>query len=492
MNDGTFDDQMMDGNAMQTEQVEPMDDIDILTSIATDGRVVPMPPTMPEGNGGISMPKPVPSFLGQSQPTSSTTTGAFWPKPSETYAQMGVPDSLVEALIFKHLLAIGANTGRGIAMELCLPGKPTMTLMADLKNKQFVVYKGNASMGDFEYTLTESGRERARKYLEECTYNSAAPVPLSDYVKAIKTQSIENEHPGPDQLRAAFKDLLINDAMLGRLGPAVNSARGLFLFGYPGNGKTSIAERITSCFGTDIWIPKALFVEGEIIQLFDPQCHEMVGNGQSSLVKGQEHDTRWIRIKRPTIVVGGELVMSSLELQFNRITKIAEPSVQLKSNCGTLVIDDFGRQRMEPIELLNRWIVPLEKRYDYLTLSNGKKIQVPFDQLIIFSTNLEPKQLVDDAFLRRIPYKINVPDPSESEFRALMKIMAQKYEMDYNESAVNHLIEGHYRANNRPFRCCHPRDLLLQIVNQSRYSRREAVMTVEGFDQACANYFTLL
>lgn len=474
---------------------EPLD-LEALTSIAADGRVVPTNSPSAEGESrSASAMRPAPSIATPPAMTpspASKSSNGFLPRPCETYAQMGIPDSLVEALVFKHLMAAGANTGRGIAMELCLPGKPTMALMAELKNRQFVVYKGNASMGDFEYTLTESGRERARKYMEECTYNGAAPVPLADYVKAVKAQSIETEHPGPEQLRAAFHDLLINDAMLGRLGPAVNSGRGLFLYGYPGNGKTSIAERVTSCFGSDIWIPKALFVEGEIIQLFDPQCHEAVGSGQPSIVKGQEHDTRWLRIKRPTIVVGGELTMSSLELQFNRITKIAEPSVQLKSNCGTLVIDDFGRQRMEPIELLNRWIVPLEKRYDFLTLSNGKKIQVPFDQLIIFSTNLEPKQLVDDAFLRRIPYKINVPDPSESEFRELMRIMAGKFGMAYDESAVTHLIDAHYRANHRPFRCCHPRDLLLQIVNQARFARREPRMTIEGFDQACANYFTLL
>ncbi len=424
--------------------------------------------------------------------TSGSANGLFFPPETETLAQTGLPDALIESLIFKHLMAVGSNTGRGIARDLCLPGKPTHTMLADLKARQFIVYKGSASMGDFEYTLTDAGRERARSYIEECTYAGCAPVPLRNYVESVKAQTITSEHPGMDALREAFSDLLISEHMFETLGPAINSGRGMFLYGYPGNGKTSIAERITMCFGTQIWIPKAIYIEGQIIQFFDPQCHERVGSDAPSIVKGAAHDTRWIKIKRPTIVVGGELTMESLELCYNPNTKITEPSLQMKSNCGTLVIDDFGRQRMNPIELLNRWIVPLEKRYDYLTLSNGKKIQVPFDQLIIFSTNLEPKELVDDAFLRRIPYKINVHDPSEAEFRELLGIMARILEVEPNGESVDYLIEEHYRKKDRPFRCCHPRDLLLQIKNRAKFVKEPARMSHEGFDAACENYFAVL
>ncbi|MHC5110723.1 MAG: ATP-binding protein, partial [Planctomycetota bacterium] len=277
-----------------------------------------------------------------------------------------------------------------------------------------------------------------------------------------------------------------------RLGPAINSGRGLFLYGFPGNGKTSIAERITGAFGMNVWIPRALFIEGETVQLYDPQSHVAVGSDQPSIVRGESYDRRWIKIKRPTIVVGGELQMSALELQYDLNTKITEAPLQLKSNCGLLLIDDFGRQRMDPVELLNRWIVPLEKRFDFLTLFNGKKIEVPFNQLIVFSTNLEPKDLVDDAFLRRIPYKINVANPCEDEFRKLMQIMAGKLGIEYSEPAVNHLISHHYHEASREFRCCHPRDLLEQIINQSRFLNCTPVMTPETFDSACQNYFTLL
>jgi hypothetical protein len=203
-------------------------------------------------------------------------------------------------------------------------------------------------------------------------------------------------------------------------------------------------------------------------------------------------DRRWVRIRRPTIVVGGELTMDSLEVTLNRSTGISEAPLQLKSNCGTLVIDDFGRQKMSTDTLLNRWIVPLEKRFDYLNLPNGKKIQVPFDQLIVFSTNLEPKDLVDEAFLRRIPYKIEIIDPSEQEFRDLMKLMCGRLGFEHEEGPINYLIETHYRKVNRHFRCCQPRDLLLQVKNYCLFRKTPPKLTNENFDLAVENYFAVM
>jgi predicted ATPase with chaperone activity len=281
--------------------------------------------------------------------------------------------------------------------------------------------------------------------------------------------------------------------MLRKLGPAVNSGRGLFLFGAPGNGKTSLAERITKAFGQSIWIPRALGIDGEIMRLFDPTNHEeMPLAKEEGLLQMHKIDQRWIRIRRPTIVVGGELTMENLEVTLNTATGISEAPVQLKSNCGTLLIDDFGRQKMRVDELLNRWIVPLEKRYDFLNLPSGKKIQVPFDQLIVFSTNLEPKKLCDDAFLRRIPYKVEVMDPSEPEFRELFKIMCPLVGVEYNEDALSHLIATHYTAKNRPFRCCQPRDLLMQVRNLCRFEQREAKMSRGDMDFAVDNYFAVM
>jgi DNA-binding PadR family transcriptional regulator len=417
----------------------------------------------------------------------------FVPIEPTSFREAGLTDSEVEALILKFLLNRGSSTGREIADQVRLPFKLVDELLRQMKSDQLVVYRGSAPMNDYLYSITDMGRERGRRYLEQCTYFGSAPVSLSDYVASVKAQSIEKQRPTVDALRRAFADLLLSQRMLNRLGPAINSGRGLFLYGAPGNGKTSIAERATRAFGQTIWIPRALGIEGQIIRLFDPAAHEVMPlEAYDGLLDQSRIDKRWVRIRRPTIVVGGELTMESLEITTNATTNISEAPLQLKSNCGTLVIDDFGRQRIRTDELLNRWIVPLEKRYDFLNMPNGKKIQVPFEQLIIFSTNLEPKDLVDEAFLRRIPYKIEVQDPSEEEFRELFRLMAPKLGFVYHEEAVDHLIQRHYRAVKRPFRCCQPRDLLLQVRNFCYYQDQPLEMTKENFDVAVENYFAVV
>lgn len=417
----------------------------------------------------------------------------FVPREPTTFREAMLNEAEAENIALKYLLSCGSSSGRQVADQMKLPFKMIDEMLFQLKSDQLVVYRNSAVAGDYQYQLTDMGREKAKRLTEHCTYYGAAPVHLRDYVASVGMQSLTKRNPSAEDLSRAFDDLKVNDRMLRRLGPAINSGRGLFLFGAPGNGKTSIAERITRSFGDTIWIPRAISIDGEIIRLFDPSNHQVApldkGDG---IIQNINVDRRWIRIQRPTIIAGGELTMDSLEVTLNRSTGISEAPLQLKSNCGTLVIDDFGRQRMSTDELLNRWIVPLEKRYDFLNLPNGKKIQVPFDQLIIFSTNLEPKQLVDDAFLRRIPYKIEVQDPTEEEYRDLMKLMAGKLGFEYVESAVDYLVEKHYKRVKRPFRCCQPRDLLLQIKNFCTYDRSPMVMSPQTFDFAVENYFAVM
>jgi len=419
--------------------------------------------------------------------------GEFVPIEPASFLEADLTESEVESLILKYLLARGDATGRIIAEHLHLPFILISELLRQLKYDQLVAHKGASTMNDYVYQMTDVGRERARRYAEHCTYFGAAPVALAEYIASVKAQSIEQQHPTAEDLKRAFEDLLIAPAMLSRLGPAINSGRGLFLYGAAGNGKTSIAERITGAFGQTIWIPRAIGVDGEIMRLFDPSNHEEMplppGEG---LLDQRRIDKRWVRIRRPTIVVGGELTMDNLEVTLNTSTGISEAPMQLKSNCGTLVIDDFGRQRMTTDTLLNRWIVPLEKRYDFLNLANGKKIQVPFDQLIVFSTNLEPRDLVDDAFLRRIPYKIEVIDPVEADFRELFKIMCPLLGFEFRSEAVDYLIEKHFRQTGRPFRCCQPRDLLLQVRNHCLYQGFDVELTPEHFDFAVENYFAVM
>jgi predicted ATPase with chaperone activity len=424
----------------------------------------------------------------------SNGESGFYPKAVTNFEDAGLNPAIVESLVLKFLVNMGMATGRQIASELGLPFGPFPEFLRMLKNQQVLAYANSASASDYVYTLTDLGRARARVFFNECAYVGPAPVPLRDYVASVAAQTIADEHPKENDLRRAFTDLVVTDETLSLLGPAINSGRGLFLYGSPGNGKTSVAERITHCFGRAVWIPRVVDAEGQFIKLFDLASHEPIESHRSEgLLDESDYDRRWIQIKRPTLVAGGDLRMEDLEIHFDAVTKVSEAPLQLKSNLGTLLIDDFGRQRMPPVELLNRWIVPLEKRYDFLSLPNGKKIRVPFDQLIIFSTNLEPNQLVDEAFLRRIPYKINVTDPTEAMFRSMIAAFAPKLGFsEVDQQAVDYLIEHHYHGVGRPFRCCHPRDLLLQVRNYCIYNQLPIELKPGYLDFAVMNYFTVM
>jgi predicted ATPase with chaperone activity len=439
---------------------------------------------------GISAP----SVLGN-MPVDAGANGKkpFVPRAVTNFEETGLSPAMIESLVLKFLANIGTASGRRIANELGLPFGPFPDFLRQLKNQQIVAYTNSATANDYIYSLTDAGRMRAKLCFEECAYVGTAPVPFDDYLASVSAQTITTEHPKEADLRRAFSDLLVSDAIFAMLGPAINSGRGMFLYGYPGNGKTSIAERITRCFGSTVWIPRVLFVEGQIIKLFDMANHEPIEiENTGGLLDEFEADRRWVHIRRPTIVAGGELRMEDLEIHYDATTKFSEAPLQLKSNLGTFLIDDFGRQRMQPLELLNRWIVPLEKRYDFLSLANGKKIRVPFDQLILFSTNLEPKNLVDEAFLRRIPYKINAADPTEPMFRKMIDIFAPKLGFqEVDGAAVDYLVQHHYQRVGRPFRCCQPRDLLLQVRNYCIYNDLPLELKPEYFDFAAMNYFTV-
>jgi hypothetical protein len=426
-------------------------------------------------------------------PSQALANQAFRPNEPTSLEETRLTFEEVERLILKFLLSKGSAFGRSIFAQICLPYNIVDPILKQLKMDQMVSLNGAGQMGDYNFGITDFGRERARRYNEECTYFGAAPVSLKDYLAAMSAQSVAKQQVTEVNLREAFFDLIINEQMLDRLGPAINSGRGMFLFGEPGNGKTSIAERITKVFGSSIWIPRALGIDGDVIRLFDPGVHEEIHeNASDGLFDLSGVDQRWVQIVRPTVIAGGELTMSELEVVQNLQTKICEAPLQLKSNCGTLVIDDFGRQTMLVDVLLNRWIVPLEKRYDFLNLPSGKKIQVPFDQLIIFSTNLEPRDLVDGAFLRRIPYKIEVGDPSEAEFRQLIDLMAPLCGFESDAESIDYLIETHYHAAKRPFRACQSRDLLAQVKNYCAYKELPKKMSPKAFDFAVENYFSVM
>ena len=417
---------------------------------------------------------------------------AFRPAEPRSIEETGLTGSLVETLILKYVLLIGSASGRQIADNVCLPLQILEPIYQSLRQRQLFVHTGSAQLGDYIYTLTDQGRQRGKASLDQCSYIGAAPVPLDDYLVSVDAQSVRAEAPRRAQLQKAFADISVEPDFLDTLGPAINSGAGLFLYGAPGNGKTTLAKRMTMCFGQSIWIPRTITDDGQFLKLFDAAYHEPMESGGTGILKTAEHDRRWIKVRRPTVIAGGELTMDSLEIRHDPRSGIGEAPLQLKSNCGCLLIDDFGRQRMSPQELLNRWIVPLENRCDYLTLATGKKIQVPFDQLIIFSTNLDPSSLTDEAFLRRIPYKLEVRDPSREEFHLLFKVIAKQLHCEFRPAAVDYLIDRHYTPINRPLRRCQPRDLLQQVRNFCVYNALPVEMRNEHFDRAVQTYFTVV
>jgi predicted ATPase with chaperone activity len=417
---------------------------------------------------------------------------SFLPPEPATLKDTGISDSLIEDLILKHLSGVGSDSGRAISDAVCLPLAILEDRFVAMRQRQEIAPAAAAMLGDHVYRLTDAGRDRALRALRECAYVGPAPVPLEDYVSSVHAQTIASERPRRPQLEKAFSDIHVEPELFCQLGPAINAGKGMFIYGPPGNGKTTIAQRITRCFGQNILIPHAIVEGGKIIKLYDASCHRAVRTASESIFRSAEFDRRWIRIERPTVVVGGELTMDNLELKHDPVANVSEASLQLKSNCGCLLIDDFGRQRINPAELLNRWIIPLENRIDYLSMSNGRKIEVPFEQLIIFSTNLEPHDLADDAFLRRIPFKVEIGDPSQREFHLLFQVFAEKLHVACPPELVEYLIRTHYHNGARPLRRCHARDLLEQIVYYCSYNDLPLEITEPYLDHAVRNYFTAL
>ena len=435
-----------------------------------------------------------PATLAAAEPGSAGSESSrepFFPHEPSTLEETGLALSDVEGLVLKLLLTHGAVTGRRMADQLRLPFGLMNDLLGVLRKEHLLGICGQAPMGDFQYDLTDEGRSRARWYAERCTYCGAAPVPLAAYVASVQQQSARRAGVKLPNLCRALEDLILPPALLSQLGQAMHAGRGLLLYGQPGNGKTSIAERLVRALPEPIWIPRTITVTGEIIRLFDPANHEELPleTPHGALLDSVPHDRRWVRIRRPLIVLGGELRMEQLEIAHNPATGILEATVQLKSNGGVLVVDDFGRQKCSTAELLNRWIVPLEKGFDFLSLPSGRQIQVPFEQLLVFSTNLPPQQLVDEAFLRRIAYKIEVADPSPREFKELCQLWAQRLGLECRPEAIEHLLVRHFGEGGRPMRYCHPRDLMLQVRAFCEFNDLPPVVTAKAIDVAVKNYF---
>ncbi|MBU0490691.1 MAG: AAA family ATPase [Chloroflexi bacterium] len=417
---------------------------------------------------------------------------SFLPLEPKTVEDTGLRLDLIADLALKTMYFRGFITGQEISESMRLPFVNIVDKALDfLKREKYCEVRGSAGFGEmaYQYTITSRGGERAREILDRNQYTGPAPVPLEVYNDAVRKQTINNVYVSEDDMNSALSHLVISPDIMERIGPAANSGRSIFLYGPPGNGKTVIAEAIAKMLKGDVFLPYAVEVEGHIIRVFDAVNHKPL---EDPTVRPTDHDWRWMLCQRPVVVVGGELTLASLDLVYDDSSKFYEAPFQMKANCGMFIIDDFGRQQVRPRDLLNRWIVPLEKRLDFLTLRTGKKIEVPFDVLIVFSTNIPPRELVDEAFLRRIRHKIEIRNPTYDEYREIFRRVCQSRGVRYEDEGVIYLLREHYVQAKRPLRACHPRDIVDQLVDTARFLKMRPALTQQLLDRASAAYFVEL
>jgi MoxR-like ATPase len=406
------------------------------------------------------------------------------PPTPEELDETGVSQGFLRDLTLKHVASLTDPSTASVAEKLHLPLALTDELLYQLYREKLIEIRLQSAVGLTRYAMLDHGWERAMRLQTQCGYAGPAPVTLTDYTYMMRLQAAPSEPASLETVRHAFRDLVLPESLIQTLGCAINSRSSIFLTGLPGTGKTAVSERLNSPLSGAVWIPYAIEIDSQIIRVYDAHCHRLV-SGQPTL---GEYDRRFIQIERPMIMVGGDLTLENTDLVWSETSRYYEAPFQLKSNGGTLIIDELGRQRVSCRDLLNRWILPLEKRVDFLTLQSGKKFEVPFEQLVVFSTNLEEKEFVDDAFLRRMGYRARLELPSPAAYGEIFRRAALARGLSIDECCVDYLLQK-YGVEQRQMKSCEPRDLLNRITDICVFQGRPLQLNQQLIDAAWGHYF---